>query len=126
MDSWIDGTRWRIKPIDEPNSDAEAWVNVDEQEIIYNVGHAMFKAAEQSDRTIGKEVESGSGIAVQMHIHKSIAVAWGLFHDEKLKGSFFERYIEYVQLAAKKIKEESSKFIEETPEEELEEITEDI
>ena len=126
MDAWIDGTRWRIKPIDEPNSDAEAWVNVDEQEIIYNVGHAMFKAAEQSDRTIGKEVESGSGIAVQMHIHKSIAVAWGLFHDEKLKGSFFERYIEYVQLAAKKIKEESSKFIEETPEEELEEITEDI
>lgn len=126
MDAWIDGTRWRIRPIDEPNSDAEAWVNADEQEIIYNVGHAMFKAAEQSDRTIGKEVESGSGIAVQMHIHKSIAVAWGLFHDEKLKGSFFERYIEYVQLAAKKIKEESSKFIEETPEEELEEITEDI
>lgn len=123
MDAWIDGTRWRIRPIDEPNSDAEAWVNADEQEIIYNVGHSMFKAAEQSDKTIGKEVESGSGIAVQMHIHKSIAVAWGLFHEEKLKGSFFERYNEYVQQAAKKIKEESSKFIEETPEEELEEIT---
>lgn len=125
MDAWIDGTRWRIRPIDEPNSDSEAWVNADEQEIIYNVGHPMFKAAEQSDKTIGKEVESGSGIAVQMHIHKSIAVAWGLFHDDKLKGSFFERYIEYVQLAAIKIKEESSKFIEETPEEELEEIMEE-
>lgn len=126
MDAWIDGTRWRIRPTDEPNSESEAWVNADEQEIIYNVGHPMFKAAEQSDKTIGKEVESGSGIAVQMHIHKSIAVAWGIFHDDKLKGSFFERYIEYVQLAAKKIKEESSKFIEETPEEELEEITEEI
>lgn len=125
MDAWIDGTRWRIRPIDEPNSDAEAWVNADEQEIIYNVGHPMFKAAEQSDKTIGKEVESGSGIAVQMHIHKSIAVGWGLFHEEKLKGSFFDRYNEYVQLAAKKIKEESSKFIEETPEEELEEIIEE-
>lgn len=123
MDAWIDGTRWRIRPIDEPNSDEEAWVNADEQEIIYNVGHPMFKAAEQSDRTIGKEVESGSGIAVQMHIHKSIAVAWGLFHEEKFKGTFFERYNEYVQLAAKKIREESSKFIEETPEEELEEIS---
>ncbi|NWG27041.1 MAG: ATP-binding protein [Ignavibacteriaceae bacterium] len=125
MDAWIDGTRWRIRPVDEPNELAEAWVNADEQEIIYNVGHPMFKAAEQSDKTIGKEVESGSGIAVQMHIHKSIAVAWGLFHDEKLKGSFFERYNEYVQLAAKKIKEESSKFIEETPEEDLEEIIEE-
>jgi hypothetical protein len=122
MDAWIDGTRWRIRPIDEPKEDAEAWVNADEQEIIYNVGHPMFKAAEQSDRTIGKEVESGSGIAVQLNIHKSIAVAWGLFHDEKERGSFFERYNEYVQLAAKKIKEESSKFIEETPEEDLEEI----
>lgn len=126
MDAWIDGTRWRIRPIDEPNSESEAWVNADEQEIIYNVGHSMFKAAEQSDKTIGKEVESGSGIAVQMHIHKSIAVAWSLFHEEKLKGSFFERYNEYVQQAAKKIKEESSKFIEEAPEEELEEITEEL
>lgn len=125
MDAWIDGTRWRIRPVDEPNELAEAWVNPDEQEIIYNIGHPMFKAAEQSDKTIGKEVESGSGIAVQMHIHKSIAVAWGLFHEEKLKGSFFERYNEYVQLAAKKIKEESSKFIEETPEEDLEEILEE-
>lgn len=125
MDAWIDGTRWRIRPIDEPNSESEAWVNSDEQEIIYNVGHPMFKAAEQSDKTIGKEIETGSGIAVQMHIHKSIAVAWGLFHEEKLKGSFFERYNEYVQQAAKKIKEESGHFIEETPEEELEEIIEE-
>ncbi|MHA2123152.1 MAG: ATP-binding protein [Promethearchaeota archaeon] len=124
MDAWIDGTRWRIRPVDEPNEDAEAWVNADDQEIIYNIGHPMFKAAQQSDRTIGKEVESGSGIAVQMHIHKSIAVAWGLFHEEKEKGSFFDRYNEYVQLAAKKIREESCKFIEETPEEELEEIEE--
>jgi hypothetical protein len=124
MDAWIDGTRWRIRPVDEPNEDAEAWVESDEQEIIYNVGHPMFKAAEQSDKTIGREVESGSGIAVQMHIHKSIAVAWGLFHEDIVKGTFFDRYNEYVQLAAKKIKEESSKFIEETPEEELEEIEE--
>ena len=125
MDAWIDGTRWRIRPVDEPNSESEAWVDADEQEIIYNVGHPMFRAAEQSDRTIGKEIESGSGIAVQMHIHKSIAVAWGIFHEEKEKGSFLERYNEYVQLAAKKIKEESNKFIGETPSEELEEIVDE-
>jgi hypothetical protein len=124
MDAWIDGTRWRIRPIDEPNEELEAWVDADEQEILYNVGHIMFKAAELSDKTIGKEVETGSGIAVQMHIHKSIAVAWGLFHDGKEKGSFFERYNEYIQLAAKKIKEESNKFIEQIPEEELERIDE--
>lgn len=126
MDAWIDGTRWRIRPVEEPNSEAEAWVDADEQEIIYNVGHPMFKAAEQSDKTIGKEVESGSGIAVQMHIHKSIAVAWGIFHEEKEKGSFMERYNEYVQQAAKKIKEESNKFIGETPDEELEEIVDEV
>jgi len=123
MTAWINGTPWRIRPDDQPNEDMEAWVNSDDQEIIYNVGHPMFKAAELSDKTIGKEVESGSGIAVQMHIHKSIAVAWGIFHDEKDKGTFFERYNEYIQGAAKKIKEESSEFIEETPEEELEEIS---
>ena len=125
MTAWIDGTPWRIRPDDQPNEDMEAWVNSDDQEIVYNVGHPMFKAAELSDKTIGKEVESGSGITVQMHIHKSIAVAWGIFHDEKEKGTFFERYNEYIQQAAKKIKEESSKFIEETPEEELEEIMEE-
>jgi hypothetical protein len=125
MTAWIDGTPWRIRPDDQPNENMEAWVDSDEQEIIYNVGHPMFKAAELSDKTIGKEVESGSGIAVQMHIHKSIAVAWGIFHDEKEKGTFFDRYNEYIQRAAKKIKEESSKFIEETPEEDLEEIIEE-
>ena len=125
MDAWIDGTRWHIRLVDEPNEEAEAWVDADEQEIKYNVGHPMFYAAELSDKTIGKEVESGSGIAVQMHLHKSIALAWGLFHDKEEKGTFFERYNEYIQRAAKKIKEESSKFIEETPEEELEEIEEE-
>jgi hypothetical protein len=125
MTAWIDGTPWRIRPDDQPNENMEAWVDSDEQEIIYNVGHPMFKAAELSDKTIGKEVESGSGIAVQMHIHKSIAVAWGIFHDEKEKGTFFDRYNEYIQRAAKKIKEESKKFIEETPEEDLEEIIEE-
>ena len=126
MDAWIEDTRWIIRPVDEPNEELEAWINPDEQEIIYNVGHPMFKAAEQSDRTMGKEIELGSGIAVQMHIHKSIAVAWGIFHDEREKGTFFERYNEYVQLAAKKIKKESSKFIEETPGEELAEVTEEV
>jgi len=125
MTAWINGTPWRIRPDDQPNEDMEAWVNSDDQEIIYNVGHPMFKAAELSDKTIGKEVESGSGIAVQMHIHKSIAVAWGIFHDERNKGTFLERYNEYIRGAAKKINEESSKFIEETPEEELEELIEE-
>ena len=48
----------------------------------------MFKAAEISDKTIGKSTESGSGIAVQIHIHKSIAVAWGILHDSTEKGHF--------------------------------------
>ena len=120
MDAWIGGTRWKIRPDDQPNDELEAWINEDEQEIIYNIGHQMFNAAEQSDKTIGKELESGSGIAVQMHIHKSIALAWGMFHDEKEKGTFFERYNDYIQLAAKTIREESKKFIEGTPDEELE------
>ncbi len=124
MDAWIGGTRWKIRPDDQPNEEHEAWINEEEQEIVYNIGHSMFKAAEQSDKTIGKELESGSGIAVQMHIHKSIALAWGLFHEDKEKGSLFERYNEYIQLAAKKINNESKNFIEETPEEELEETIE--
>lgn len=122
IDTWIDGTRWRIRPDDQLNEEMEAWVNSDDQEIVYNISHPMFKAAELSDRALGKSTELGSGIAVQIHIHKSIAVAWGVFHDKNERGTFFERYNEYIQLAALKIKKEKSKFIEDIPNEELENI----
>ena len=122
IDTWIDGTRWRIRPDDQENEEMEAWVNTEDQEIVYNIAHPMFKAAEISDKTIGKSTESGSGIAVQIHIHKSIAVAWGIFHDSTEKGTFFERYNEYIQLAAKRIREDRSKFINDIPDEKLEEL----
>ncbi len=81
----------------------------------------MFIAAESSDKIVGQTLEGGSGIAVQMHIHKSVAVAWGMYHDDKERGTFFSRYKEYVDLAANVIKS-NSKFVEETPNEELEEV----
>lgn len=125
IDAWIEGTRWIVTPQNEPSSELEAWVDEDNQEFIYNTGHPMFIASESSDKAIGKTTEYGSGIAVQVHIHKSIALAWGDFHETKERGTFWERYNEYILLAADIIKK-NSKFVEEIPDEDLEPIENEI
>ena len=56
-----------------------------------------------------------------MHIHKSIAVAWGIYHESKEHGTFLLRYKEYEDCASSEMNK-NQKFVEEVPSEELEEI----
>lgn len=121
IDAWIEGTRWVVRPDHSPDNELESWINDEEQEIIYNTGHAMFIAAEFSDKALGKNIDTGSGVAVQIQIHKSIALAWADYHENREKGTFWERYNEYIFPAATLIKK-NSKFAEEVPEEQLEEM----
>jgi hypothetical protein len=118
VDAWIEGTKWIVRDEYSPNEELEAWVNELEQEIVYNTGHSMFIAAELSDKQVGQNLETGCGIAVQIHIHKSVAVAWALYHQDKPGETFQSRYKEYEDLASNMIRE-SSKFVEEVPDEEL-------
>lgn len=122
IDAWIENTRWIVREEFSPNEELEAWVNESEQEIVYNSGHIMFIAAELSDKLIDQNLENGCGIAVQMHIHKSVAVAWGLYHDGKDRGAFLSRYKEYEDMASVLIRG-NSKFVEEIPSEQLEEVS---
>ncbi|MGH2568532.1 MAG: hypothetical protein ACRDGA_09350, partial [Bacteroidota bacterium] len=91
-------------------------------EIVYNTGHRMFIAAELSDKLVGQNLETGCGIATQMHIHKSVAVAWAFYHESKERGTFLNRYKEYEDLASSII-QGNKKFVEEVPTEELGELT---